>query len=97
LRVCTYRAYQLERITQNEKQGKEKANQRFSAYCKKLCKKGVEIVENNVTIKVDGETVTASGDITVLEPIGKVSLIDVNEREQEQLKENENERSGETN
>lgn len=85
-----YQAYRLKRVTYNQEQAKKEANRHLKKFCNNLCKKGVEIVENNVTIRISGDNLTASGKVTVLEPIGKISLIDTKQ------KENRNEHSGET-
>lgn len=85
-----YKYYILERKTRNRSQAKALAQKDLEKFCNNLCKKGVEIVENNVTINVSGENLLAKGEIIVLEPIGKISLIDTDK------KENVDEHSGKT-
>lgn len=92
LKINQYQAYQLKRVTYDKEQAKKEAERHLQKFCDNLCKKGVEIVENNVTISISGENLTASGTVTVLEPIGKISLIDTKQRQKEKT----NEHSGET-
>ncbi len=56
------------RYTNEEAKALAKAH--LEKFCDNLCKKGVEIVENNVTIKISGENLSSSGKLVVIEPIG---------------------------
>lgn len=53
----------------------KRAKERLQKFIEGLSEKGVEIVKNNVTIVVDGESCKAEGTITVIESIGKIRQI----------------------
>ena len=52
------------------------ATEKLNVFIKKLEEKGIQIIENNVTIEVDEKNCTANGNIIVNEQIGKISYID---------------------
>ena len=86
----SYRSFSLQQVVLSKTQAKNELQKRFQKYCRKMQKKGVEIVGNNVKINMFSDKLTATGKLKVLEAVGKVSLIDTTK------KENVNEHSGET-
>ena len=62
--------YTTEAACYTDGQAHEKAMKRLNVYLDDLRKKGVEILENNVTIEVSNGTCTAEGYIVTKEPIG---------------------------
>ena len=62
--------YTTEAACYTDEQAHEKAMKRLNVYLDDLRKKGVEILENNVTIEVSNGTCTAEGYIVTKEPIG---------------------------
>ena len=71
----TRKEFQPVRKSYTKQQAGEHAKERLQKFLEQLSEKGVEIIENNVTIGIDGETCQAKGTIIVIEPIGKIRQI----------------------
>ncbi len=52
------------------------ANEKINNYINKLSQKGIQIIENNVTIDVTDNKCTISGNFLLLKPIGQIEYID---------------------
>jgi len=66
----TRREYHTEKRLYTKEQAKQLAKEKLNDFCKELTEKGVQIIENNVMIVTDEKNCTASGTLTVIEPIG---------------------------
>lgn len=66
----TRREYHTEKSMYTKEQAKQLAKEKLNDFCKELTEKGVQIIENNVMIVTDENNCTASGTLTVIEPIG---------------------------
>ena len=62
---------------------KQLATRNIQEFCKKLEEKGVQIIENNVMIKVNQSICYAKGEIICVEPISEVRWIPTEEIQQE--------------
>lgn len=79
--------YQNVEKTYSKKQAKTLAEKKLKQFCDGLQKKGVQIVENNVTIQVDKNNCISSGTVVVIEKTGKRQPTDVLEVQQEEIDE----------
>ncbi len=77
--------YTVNLVTYTEEEAYEKAEKRLTQYLTNLKEKKVEILENNVTINIDGDVCTVSGTITALEPVGVPSEINIEEKKAEYI------------
>lgn len=66
-----YQEYQVVKKQYSEEEATQISKSNLNQFCQKLIEKGVQIVENNVIIEVNGKSCIGSGSITVIEPIGK--------------------------
>ena len=66
----TIKEYQEQEKHYEEEEVKTLANTNLNLFCSKLEEKGVQILENNVKILIDGENCIAAGSIIVKEKIG---------------------------
>ncbi len=82
--------YVLKEKTYTESEAKALAENKLAEFCKKLEQKGVQIIENNVIIVVEGKTCRASGSLKVIEPIGRRQKTEI---QQEGQMENESDRT----
>lgn len=57
--------------TYTKEEAKEVASQNLNQFCEDLQKKGVQIIENNVTIHVDENNCVVSGSVVVIEKTGE--------------------------
>ncbi|MEG1292296.1 MAG: sporulation protein YqfD [Lachnospiraceae bacterium] len=53
-----------------KEEAQQLAEKKLNEFCKKLTQKGVQIIENNVMIVTEENQCSASGMLTVIEPIG---------------------------
>lgn len=67
-----------------EKEAKELAEQKLSQFCKDLEKKGVQIIENSVTIQLDENICRASGKLLVVEQTGERKPTEVLQLQQQE-------------
>lgn len=67
----TKKYYENVEKTYSQKEAEQLAAQKLQQFCEDLQKKGVQIVENNVTIQVDDNTCRAQGSIVVIEKTGE--------------------------
>ncbi len=70
-----------------EEEAEALAQKKLKQFCDDLQKKGVQIVENNVTIQVDEKNCTSSGTVVVIEKTGKRQPTEVLEVQQEEMDE----------
>lgn len=75
----TYKEYKGTPAAYTKEQLIEKQNAYFALYVKKLQEAGVQIKENNVTIKMDKKNCVSSGTLTVLEPVHETKKINETE------------------
>ena len=61
-------------------EAKEKAVDKLNIYIDNLKKKGVEILENNVTISIENDKCTAKGTIVTKELIGVPETLNITEQ-----------------
>lgn len=80
VKKTTLREYTSVPKTYTEDEAREKAEKRLALYLDNLRKKGVEILENNVTIEIVDGTCTASGSIVTKELIGVPAEINIIEQ-----------------
>ncbi len=83
IKKTVVREYMPEKMKYNESEATQKARARLDVYMEELRKKGVEILENNVTIKVGEELCEAKGKIVAKELIGVPSDITIFEQGEE--------------
>lgn len=62
--------------TYTEEEAKAIANEKINNYINNLSEKGIQIIENNVTIEVNNSKCIISGDMLLLKPIGQIEYID---------------------
>lgn len=72
------REYTTRTAGYSDEELKAAAEKKLSYFLQNLSKKGIQIEENNVTIVVDTDKVTATGDIKVLEKIGELKAVPEN-------------------
>lgn len=65
-----YSEYRLLGYTYTEAEAKELLNKNLNDFFTELMEKGVQIIENNVTIRDEGDSYAAEGDIVVIEQFG---------------------------
>lgn len=84
--------YQIEyrNKTYTEEEAREKQEKILQEYIEGLKKKGVEILENNVTIEVVNDECKASGTLLVKEVIGVPKMFDIHEQIQNNEKNEDN-------
>lgn len=70
LGISKIQEYQEEQKRYTDQEAAELANRHLEEFYEKLRKKGVQIVENNVKIGIDGDVCRASGKLTLIEKIG---------------------------
>lgn len=75
--------YHLEKKVYTKTDAKNLSKKKLDEFCKKLTKKGVQIIENNVIIVTDGKNCRASGNIKVIESIGNRQTTTITEITQE--------------
>lgn len=80
VKKTTLRKYTSVLKTYTEEEAKEKAQKRLAVYLDNLRKKGVEILENNVTIEIVDGICMSSGTIVTKELIGVPSEINIIEQ-----------------
>ncbi len=68
--TISYSEYETKTERYDEAGGEAEAEARLADYLEELSKKGVQILENNVTILMDQDTCTVTGKIQVIEQIG---------------------------
>ena len=67
----TAKEYRTERKQYTKNEAEQAAKAKLDQFCEELTQKGVQIIENNVMIVTDTKSCTASGTLTVIEPIGE--------------------------
>lgn len=77
--VTKYYKPEYKTDTYTEKEAKERQNHMLQKYIEDLKKKGVEILENNVTIEIKNGICTASGTLVVREIIGAPEVFTIPE------------------
>lgn len=82
----TIRKYEMVQKKYTKEQANAVAKERLKEFCENLTEKGVEILENNVTIEVNGKECQTTGRFTLIEKLGIRSPV-----EKIQLKEQESE------
>ncbi len=80
----TCKEYNLSSVKLSEDEALEIANKRLVLYIDNLKKKGVSILENNVTISIENDKCIASGTIVAKEVIGIPSKIDITQEGEQQ-------------
>ncbi len=85
----TVKEYNPEARLFSEQEAFEKSNKRLDLYIENLEKKGVEILENNVTIEVVDGKIISSGTIVAKELIGVPEKIDVDSIDMSKIKSTE--------
>lgn len=80
VKKTTLREYTSVFKTYTEEEARQKAEKRLALYLDNLRKKGVEILENNVTIEIVDGTCIASGSIVTKELIGVPAEINIIEQ-----------------
>lgn len=66
----THKEYKTEQKQYSKTQAEQLAQEKLNEFCEELTQKGVQIIENNVMIVVDGKMCSASGSLKAIEPIG---------------------------
>ncbi len=76
--VChiTYNEYEIEDRIYDKDEAVSLANEKINEYIGKLEEKGIQIIENNVTIDVNTSECVISGNFVVLQKIGQIEYID---------------------
>lgn len=67
--------YNYEKMKYTEEEAITKANDELNVYINKLSEKGIQIIENNVTIEIVNDMCVSKGNFLVLEKIGEISYI----------------------
>lgn len=80
----TFKEYNLSSVKLSKDEALEIANKRLVLYIDNLKKKGVSILENNVTISIENDKCIASGTIVAKEVIGIPSKIDITQEGEQQ-------------
>ena len=81
--TCIYKEYEEIEKNYTKKEAEVLANEKLALFLDKLEKKGIQILENNVTIETNGRYCRAMGEIVVIEKLGKVTTIEtINEEGQ---------------
>ena len=75
IEITAYKEYNLVRKVYTPEEAKAKAESNLNRYFESLREKGIEILENNVTITVDENSCKASGTIKTVEKIGGSRLL----------------------
>lgn len=75
----SYREYEKTILKYTEKEAENLANIKLQVFLENLTKKGIQIVEKDVTIAINEDVCRASGQIIVIEKLGKVADITINE------------------
>lgn len=70
-KTVTKQYYKEVEVTYTKEEAKQVAVNNLDRFCKDLTKKGVQIIENNVTIQVDENQCKASGSLVVVEKTGE--------------------------
>ena len=81
--------YILSKASITPETGKARAQKRLADYTKKLSEKGVEIIENHVTIEQAGTSICASGYLIVSRSIGTANQISIQNTTQKENTVNE--------
>lgn len=68
--------YVYEDLVYTKEEAEALANERMQIYINKLEQKGIQIIENNVTIDINDKQCIISGDFLVLQKVGQVEYID---------------------
>lgn len=79
----TYKEYKIVKKRYTKEEAKKEAEDKLEQFCEKLTQKGVQIIENNVMIVIDGKNCKASGSIKVIEKIGTAKASVISEETQE--------------
>ena len=74
-----YNGYKIEDQIYDQDQAYELANEKINEYIHNLEEKGIQIIENNVTIDVNESECIMTGNFVVLQQIGQIEYIDKNE------------------
>lgn len=77
IKINEIKEYTPVNATYTTEEAKEKATKKLTAYLSDLSKKGVEILENNVTIYISDGICHSHGTIVTKEPIGVPSRINI--------------------
>lgn len=80
----TFKEYNLSSVKLSKDEALEISNKRLVLYIDNLKKKGVSILENNVTISIENDKCIASGTIVAKEVIGIPSKIDITQEGEQQ-------------
>ena len=76
--VCkmSFKEYKTESFKYTEEEARQLAEEKMNHYIDKLQEKGIQIIENNVTIGVYENKCVISGDFIIRQKIGKIEYID---------------------
>jgi len=66
-----YKEYELIQKTYSKNAAEKRSEDTLNKFLEKIQEKGVQIFENNVKIESDGKTCKASGEVIVIEKVGK--------------------------
>lgn len=77
--TTTYREYSNQTYIYTNEEAKMLIQKKLDLFLEKLEKKGIQIIEKNVTIKINGKKCIGTGKIQVIEKIGKPVTISIEE------------------
>lgn len=83
--------YVYEDLIYTQEEAAALANERMNNYINKLEQKGIQIIENNVTIDVNDKQCIISGNFLVLQKVGQIEYIDEGSLEPITVQDSENE------